>query len=148
MAMTTAAANNLLDLLFTNVNWAAIGDATGLVKSTVDGVFYLSLHTSSPAAAGTQTTNEATFTSYARLSVVRTTSGWTVTNNVCDNVAELLFVAATGGSNSITHIGVGTDSSGAGNLVAFGALDATLVVSNGVQPKFAIGDLNFTVATS
>lgn len=68
---------NLLKLIFTNTTWANIGDATGLVKSTTDGVFYISLHTADPSS-GDQSTSETTYTGYARISVVRTASGWTV----------------------------------------------------------------------
>lgn len=59
--MTNAAATNFLNHLFANTDWANIGDATGLVQSTSDGNFYLSLHTSSPGESGDQTTNEISY---------------------------------------------------------------------------------------
>lgn len=61
-AMTTAAANAFLLLFFNNTNWAVVGDATGLRGSTTAGSLYLSLHTSSPAEAGNQSTNEISYT--------------------------------------------------------------------------------------
>lgn len=67
-----------LNLLFNNTNAANIGDATGLRGSSTAGNLYISLHTSDPGATGDQTTNEATYTSYARVAVVRSASGWTV----------------------------------------------------------------------
>lgn len=60
--MTTAAANALLLLLLTNVDWAAVGDAGGLQNSATAGSLYLSLHTSSPGEGGSQTTNEIAYT--------------------------------------------------------------------------------------
>ena len=40
--------------------------------------FYLSLHTGDPGEAGDQTTSEATYTSYARVAVLRTSAGWNI----------------------------------------------------------------------
>jgi hypothetical protein len=60
-AMTTAAANSFLLLLLNNTDWAAVGDAGGLQNSATAGSLYLSLHTSSPAEGGSQTTNEIAY---------------------------------------------------------------------------------------
>lgn len=60
--MANAAATALLELIFNNTTWADVGDATGIVGSTVAGSLYLSLHTSSPGEAGTQATNEIAYT--------------------------------------------------------------------------------------
>ena len=60
-AMANTAANNLMLLIFNNTTWANMGDATGVVGSTSAGSLYLSLHTSSPAESGNQTTNEIAY---------------------------------------------------------------------------------------
>lgn len=60
--MTTAAANSFLLLFFNNTDWAVVGDAAGLQNSASAGSLYLSLHTSSPAEAGNQSTNEISYT--------------------------------------------------------------------------------------
>lgn len=145
MSRSDAAENNYGLLMFNNLTWAAIGDATGIVGSTADGVFYVSLHTSDPGEGGDQTTNEAAYTSYVRVSVARTTGGWTIsgTNPTnATNAAEIPFAEASGGSETITHFGIGTDSSGAGNLLWSGALDVSRAVSSGITPSFAAGDLD------
>lgn len=59
--MSTAAVNAFLLNFFNNTAWANVGDATGLRGSSVAGSLYLSLHTSSPAEAGTQATNEIAY---------------------------------------------------------------------------------------
>ena len=141
MTMTNAAENALLDLLFDNVDWANIGDATGLQASSADCNFYISLHTGDPGETGDQTTSEADYTSYARVAVSRT-NGWTISGSNVSNAAAVTFPEATGGSNTITHFGIGTDASGAGNLLLYGALDSSLAVSNGITPEFAIGELD------
>lgn len=138
--------NNLvLSLIFENANYANVGDATGLRGSTTAGVFYISLHTANPNETGSQTTSEAAYTSYARVSVARSTSGWSVASGVADNDAAITFPAATGGSETETHFGVGSDTSGAGNLFLWGALTAGLAVSSGITPSFAAGALDITL---
>lgn len=146
MSLTNAAESAILSLLFENANWANVGDATGLRSSSTAGSFYVSLHTSDPGETGNQTTNEANYTSYARVAVARSTSGWTVTSDTVANDAAVTFPACTGGSSTCTHFGIGTDSSGAGNLIMSGALTASLAVSSGITPVFAIGALTSTAA--
>lgn len=144
MSATNAFESALLSLFFENANAANIGDATGLRGSSTAGVFYISLHTSDPGETGDQTSNEAAYTSYARVSVARSTSGWTVSGNAATNDAEIAFPACTGGSETVTHFGIGTDSSGTGNLLFKGTLTPNLAVSNGITPKIAAGQLSTT----
>ena len=55
--------------MFNNTDFANIGDAGGLQNSATAGSLYVSLHTADPGEAGSQTTNEANYTSYARVAV-------------------------------------------------------------------------------
>jgi len=144
MSKTNAMENSMLLLFFNNTDFALIGDAGGLQNSATAGSLYVSLHTGDPGEAGSQTTNEATYTSYARVAVARSAGGWTVSSNEVSNTAAVNFPACTGGTNTITHFGVGTDSSGAGVLLYKGALTASLAVSNGITPSFAAGALDIT----
>lgn len=102
---------------------------------------YLSLHTADPGEAGDQTTSEATYTSYARIAVP--IADWTVTTSLA-NTNLLQFAQCTGGSNVITHMSIGTLSSGAGQILYSGALNASLTVSNLIQPQFAAGAIVVT----
>ena len=145
MSATNVLENGLLSLIFENANYANVGDATGLRGSSTAGVFYISLHTANPNETGTQTTSEAAYTSYARVSVARSTAGWSVASGVADNDAAITFPAATGGSESETHFGIGSDTSGTGNLFLWGALTASLSVSSGITPAFAIGACDITL---
>lgn len=124
--------NDLLKAIF---NGTAIANLLDNAASSPLTNLYVSLHTADPGEAGDQTTSEATYTSYARVAVARTTGGWTVTNNSISPVADITFPAATGGSNTITHFGVGTASSGAGKLLYSGSVSPSLAVTTGVQPK-------------
>ena len=142
MSASNAFETSLLQHIFQNANIAGIGDAGGLRGSVVAGVLYVSLHTADPGEAGNKTTNEATYTSYARLSVARDGSNWTVAGNNASNTLLLTFPQCTGGSNTITHFGIGTDAAGVGNLLFSGALAASIIVSNLITPKCAVGDLD------
>lgn len=133
--------NDILKLIFQAV---AIADlAENDTTSPLTNLF-VSLHTADPGETGDQTTSEATYTGYGRVTVARTSGGWAVTNNVADNVAAVTFGQCTAGSNTITHVGIGTLTSGAGKLLYFGALSASLVVSAGITPQFAAGALDVT----
>lgn len=135
---------NILKLIFTNVGFANVGDAIGLLPSTANGNFYVSLHTADPTDAGTQSSSEATYTSYARVAVARSTVGWTVTGNSATNAAAINFPAATGGTSTVTYFGIGSNTAGTGNLYFSGALSASLAISNGITPSFATGALAVT----
>lgn len=142
MSATNAFETSILGLILNNANIANIGDATGLRGSSTAGSLYISLHTGDPGETGDQTTSEATYTSYARVAIARSGSAWTVSGNNASNAAAVTFPEAASGTNAITHFGIGTDSSGAGNLLFKGALSATLNVSAGITPSFAIGELD------
>jgi hypothetical protein len=136
--------NELLLLIFNNTAIALIGDASGLQPSATAGSLFVSLHTGDPGEAGTATTSEAAYGSYARVAVARSGSGWTVSGNAVSNAALIQFPQCTSGSETETHFGITTASSGGTKLLYKGALSASLAVSSGIQPQFAIGDLDIT----
>lgn len=125
-------ANSLLKLIFNGTAYANMAD------NAASGPFtnlYVSLHTATPTASGTQTSSEAAYTLYSRVAVTRTSGGWTVTNNSVSPAATIVFPAASGGSETETFFGIGTSASGAGHLLYFGAISPTIAVSNGVTPE-------------
>lgn len=136
--------DDLLNLILNNVDAALIGDATGLRGSSTDGSLYVSLHTADPGESGNQSSSEATYTSYARVAVARSGATWTVTTGTATNAGAVTFPLCTGGTNTITHFVVGTDSSGTGKILYSGALSASLAVSTGITPAFAIGALSIS----
>jgi len=134
MTQTTAAAASWLKLILNAVAIANIADnaASGPLTN-----LYISLHTATPGTSGNQTTNEAAYTSYARVAVTRNsgTVGWTVSSNTAVPVSTITFPAATGGSETETFMGIGSASSGTGVLYWYGAISPTIVVSSGVTPS-------------
>lgn len=144
MSKSNTFENDLLQLVFNNVDIALIGDAAGIQNSATAGSLYVSLHTADPGEAGSQTTNEAAYTSYARVAVARSAAGWTVSGAAVSNFALVQFPQCTGGSETLQYVGIGTDASGAGKLLYSGALASPLSVSSGIQPQFAAGDIDVT----
>lgn len=127
--------NDLLQLIFNNVDIANIGDAAGLQNSATAGHLYVSLHVDDVGEAGNQTTNEASYIGYTRVGVTRTTGGWTVTNNTVQPVATIAFPSATGGTNTISHFAIGTASTSTGKVLYKGSLNVNIVVTSGVTPQ-------------
>jgi hypothetical protein len=126
--------NDFLKLIFQGTAIANIADNAASAPLTN---LYMSLHTADPtdAAASGQSTNETAYTSYVRVAVARTSGGWTVTGNVVSPTANVSFAQCTGGTSTITHVGIGTASSGTGKLLFSGALSPSIAVSTGVVPQ-------------
>lgn len=139
--------NNSIGFLSIIFQATVSADYTNLVANSSSSPLtslYVSLHTANPGATGSQTTSEAAYTSYARVAVARTSGGWSISSETISNVAAVTFPTATGGSETETYVGIGTAASGTGILLWFGALTASLAVSNGITPSFAIGALTVT----
>lgn len=132
MSKTNTYETDILELLFNATALANVADNAAASPLTN---LYVSLHTADPGEAGSQTTSEATYTSYARVAVARTSGGWTVTGNSVSPVSTISFPACTGSTNTITHFGVGSLSSGAGYLFYKGTVTPNISVSSGVTPQ-------------
>ena len=142
MPKSTNTCNSVLALVFNATAFANIADNAASSPATN---LYLSLHTATPGVGGAQTTNETSYTNYARIAVVRTTSGWAVPSAGATSNAALAQFAQCGASGAtITHVAIGTASSGTGTVLYAGALNASLAVANLIQPQFAIGALTVT----
>jgi hypothetical protein len=131
MTQTTQAAAAWLNLI---LNAVAIANLADNAASSPKTNLYISLHTASPGLTGTQLTNEAGWTGYSRIAVSRNSGApaWTITGNVAHPNAIIDFGTASGGSETDTFMGIGTDATGAGHLEWYGALSPTIAVSNGV----------------
>lgn len=143
MSATNAFETALLTLLFNNTALANVGDASGLQPSATAGSYYISLHTADPGEGGAQNTSEVAYTGYARIAVARSGAGFTISGNNVSNAAAILFGVCTASPGSpATYFGIGSASSGAGNLFLRGALSASYQPSIGNAPNFPIGDLD------
>lgn len=104
---------------------------------------YLALYTADPGEAGTAITSESAYGSYARVAITKAT-GWTDGGSTFSNSGLLQFPECSSGTETITHVGIVTTASGAGQLIVSGSLTASRAVSSGIQPQFAIGALQIT----
>lgn len=139
MPKSTTFCNDLLALILNATAIANIADNAG---ASPLGSVYLSLHTADPGVGGAQTTNETGYTNYARVAVVRTTSGWSVPSGALSANAALVQFAQCGVTGAtLTHVAIGTASAGAGKVLYAGALSSSLAVANGIQPQFAAAAL-------
>lgn len=124
--------NDLLKLIFNATAIANIAD--NAAASPLTNLF-VALHTADPGESGTQATSECAYTSYARVTIARTSGGWTVTTNSVSPVANIDFPACTGGSETATFASVGVAVSGASKILYSGAISPTIVISTGVTPR-------------
>lgn len=126
---------DLLSLIFNATAIANIADNAGSSPLTA---LYVSLHTADPGEAGDQTTNEISYTSYARAAVNRNSGGFTVSGGSVSPAATIVFPTSTGGSGgTVTHFAIGTASSGAGKLLYSGTVTPNFIVGTGVVPKLS-----------
>ena len=127
MSFGNAAETEILDLLFRNENFANVGDATGLRGATTSGSLYIALHTADVGEAGDQTTNEISYTGYARVGVIRATSGWTLSGDQISNTSAVTFGQRSDvGTSVASHFSAGLVSSGASLALIKGPLGTSL----------------------
>lgn len=134
MSFSNTAETAVLNYIFvgTNVSWDANTD------------LWLALHTADPGESGSAVTSEATYGSYARVTLTRA-SDLTVSGATVENANLEQFPVCTSGTNTITHVSIVTTSSGAGTIIVSGALNASVDVATGIQPQFSAGALVFTL---
>lgn len=123
---------DLLKLIFQATAIANIAD--NAASSPLTNLF-VALHTADPGAAGTQTTSEAAYGSYARISVARTSGGWGISAQTISPIAAISFAEATSGSETETFFSVGVATSGSTKILYSGAISPTIAVATGVTPQ-------------
>lgn len=137
--------SDVLAILFTATALANVWD--NAASSPITNL-YIGLHSSNPAEADDQTTNELSYTGYSRVAVARSGSGWTVASGAVDNDAAITFGACTGGGpQTAAYFTVGRDSSGTGKIFYTGQITTPsggLIINTGITPEFAAGDLDVT----
>jgi hypothetical protein len=124
----------ILNLLFNATSYAGIcQDSSGGGNANV----YVALHTADPtdAASSGMGTSEATYTSYARVAVERSSSGWTVSGSSVHPTTTISFPQATGGTDTITHFSVGLSTNSTADHLYAGTVTPNISVSNGVTPQ-------------
>lgn len=132
MSFSNTTETAIMSLIFLGTAWANYADNAASSPQTNIAI---GMHTGDPGEAGTMSTSESAYTSYARQSVARSGSGFAVTNNSVSPVANIDFPAATGGSETITHTSAGKTGGGAAAILMSGAVTPNISVVSGVTPR-------------
>lgn len=136
MPYSSATKNDIQQMLFNDATPAFMADTN----------WYLSLHTDSPGAAGTQATNEVSYTWYARIPVIRSGAGWVVAGSAVTNATLLQFGTRTdAGSTTATHWAIGRAVSGAGQIIQHNALVTGLPITQNITPQIAAWDIDLDI---
>lgn len=130
-----AAESSILKLIFNATAWANYADnAASAPQTTID----VALSTADPTDAGTMSSSEVAYTSYARATAARTTGGWTVAGTApttVNPVAAINFPAGTGGAGTVTNFSVGKSGGGAVAILMSGTVSPSIVCGSGVTPQ-------------
>jgi len=140
MSKSNTTENDLVKFYANNVAMPAYG--TNL---------YMHLHTADPGEGGTSATNEATYTSYARVATLRDNTAWTICDvdgtpnangSAFKNAVDVVFPECTGVADDedITHASICTNG---GQILYSGALTAPIKITNLTTPYFPAGTLIF-----
>lgn len=134
MSFSNAAENEILNYVFKGTNTTWDGDTN----------LYLALHTADPGEAGSATSSECAYGSYARVTMTRS-SDWTISGNQVANANLEQFPQCSSGTETITHVSIVNTSTGAGLSICRAELNTPIPISTGIQPQFAAGALTFTL---
>jgi len=136
--------DNYLKHALHNTTFPNIGDVTGLLAAATVGSVWVELHTADPGTADSQTTSEATYTGYGRVSLNRNATDIDITGGVASNLIIVTFPKNTGADQTVTHTSFGFAQTGAGQIYLSGALSSPFLISTNTTPQFAVGQLTWT----
>lgn len=129
----------IMNLVMCGKAWANFADNAAVSPTTA---LWVGLHSADPTDSGTQASNEISLTGYTRVATSRSTGagGWTLSTAggviSVSPTANIDFPTLTSTSTGVaTHASIGLSSSGAGILIASGALSASINLGLNVIPR-------------
>lgn len=134
MSFSNQAETAILNQIFVGTATAWNGDTN----------LYIALHTADPGEAGSATSSECAYGSYARATLTRA-SDFTVSGNQVSNANLEQFPQCTSGTETVTWASIVNTASGSGIIIVRAQLNTSIPVSTGIQPQFAAGALSFTL---
>ncbi len=137
MSIADATENAILALIFNATAWANYADNAASAPQTNIAT---ALHTADPGDAGSQSTSEAAYTSYARTNVARSSSGFAVSGTgptSVSPVASITFPQGSGGTGTVTHFSFGKTGGGATPILYSGTVTPNIVTGNGITPQLS-----------
>jgi hypothetical protein len=137
MSISDTTESAILSLIFLATAWGNYADNAATTPQTN---IHTGLHTADPGDAGTMSTSETTYSSYARTNVARSGSGWSVSGTsptTVSPVATIAFPAGTGGSGTVTHFTTGKTGGGTAAILFSGTVTPNITVGSGVTPQLS-----------
>ena len=131
-AFSNVAEASIMQLVFTATAWANYADNAASSPETNIAV---ALATADYTDTGTMSSNEVAYTSYARVNVARSGSGWTHSAGTINPAAAISFPAGTGGSGTVTHFAVGKTGGGSADVIMYGTVTPSISCGDGVTPQ-------------
>jgi hypothetical protein len=132
--ISNVAENAILDLIFRATAWANFADNASASPLTN---IHVAMATADYTDTGTMSSNEITYTSYARVNVARST-GWNAASGGSTSpAATISFPAGTGGSGTGSHFATGKTGGGAVDVLWYGTITPNIVTGNGVTPQLS-----------
>jgi hypothetical protein len=111
-----------------------------------DTEWYISLYTDNPGSTGDQSTNEVTYTWYARVPVIRSDAGWELLGSVINNATLIQFWKRTNAWSLIaTHWAIGRTLTWAGQIIQYNALADALPIAQNITPQIAVWDIDLNI---
>lgn len=132
MSISDTTETAIMALIFNATAWGNYADNAATTPQTN---VHCALHTADPADAGTMSTSEIGYTSYARVNVARTSGGWSVTGGSVSPVATISFPAGTAGSGTASYFSTGKTGGGATAILFSGTVTPNIVTGNGITPQ-------------
>lgn len=133
MSKSNTFETDLLGLIF---NGTAIANIANNATTSPLTSLFVALHTADPGETGDQSTNEVSYTGYARVAVARTSAGWTVGAGTVSPTANIEFGEMTAGTaGTATYASIGVASTGATKILYRGLLTPSIAYAVGVIPR-------------
>jgi hypothetical protein len=134
MSISNSVENSILDLIYSATAWANYADNAASSPQTN---IHVGGHTADPGDAGSMSTSELAYTSYARVNVARST-GWAAASSGSVSPASAIsFPAGTGGSGTMTHFSTGKTGGGAAVILLSGTVTPNVVCGDGITPQLS-----------
>jgi hypothetical protein len=135
-AISNATEDAILKLVFNATTWANYAvDATASPEANI----VVTLATADPGDTGTGSTNEISYTNYARVNVARTSGGWTVSGTTPTKAAPVATISfpagGVGSSPTATHFATTKSGGGASANLWYGTVSPNIVCGNGITPQ-------------
>lgn len=133
MSIADVTENAILNLVFSATTWANYAiNATASPETNI----VVALHTADPADAGTQSTSESAYTSYARVNVARSTGWSTSSAGSVSPAANIDFPASGASGTTITHFSTGKSGGGASAILWSGTVTPNIAIgAAGITPR-------------